>query len=147
MGAPTYVDDVCLISNDSQNLQQMLNTAQSYADRWHYSFNTDKSVIIVIGESSSSRLTAQPSRPFHLAGMKLREVDSAKHLGVVISNSTFHLNRSTQISSSFRNAFLSLSAIGTRYSQLNPATSLFLIKSFCLLILTFSFSIWSPLNR
>ena len=144
VGAPTYVDDVCLISNDPLNLQQMLDIAQSYAVKWHYSFNIDKSLILVIGESSISRQTAQTTRSFYLAGKKLREVDSAKHLGVVISNSTPHLIRASQISSSFRNAFLTLSAIGTRYSQLNPATSLFLVKSFCLPILTFSFCIWSP---
>uniref|UniRef100_A0A1X7SE00 Reverse transcriptase domain-containing protein n=2 Tax=Amphimedon queenslandica TaxID=400682 RepID=A0A1X7SE00_AMPQE len=141
-------DDVCLISNDPLNLQQIivLNIAQSYADTWHYSFNTEKSVILVIGESSTSRQTAQLTRSFYLAGKKLREVDSAKHLGVIISNSTSHLNRATQISSSFRNAFLILFAIivGTCYSQLNPAMSLFLVKSFCLPILTFSFCIWSP---
>ena len=140
VGAPTYVDDVCLISNDPRNLQQMLNTAQSYADVGHYSFSTDKSVIIVIGESSTSRHTAQQTRLFYFEaeGGGLCETSWCCYL-----QSTSHLNRATEISS-FRNAFLSLPAIGTRYSQLNPATSLFLVKSFCLPIPTFSFCIWSP---
>lgn len=139
-----YVDDICLISDYDSQLQSMLNLADSYANKWLYSFNPDKSVILVLGESPASRQLSQSNRSFMLAGKQLSEVDSAKHLGILLSASASHINRATQVCSSFRSAFLALASIGTRYSQLNPTTSLYLINSFCLPILTFSFGIWSP---
>ena len=33
----------------------MLNTVSKYASRWQYSLNADKSVVMVVGETSKTR--------------------------------------------------------------------------------------------
>lgn len=143
-GAPTYVDDVCLVSASPHHLQLMLDMAGKYANEWLYSFNTSKSVIIILGESANARMAARCSREFILDGSILSEVDSAKHLGVLLSVSSLHISRASSVITSFRSAFYALATLGTRFSCLNPSVSLFLLKSFCLPLLTFCFGIWTP---
>uniref|UniRef100_A0A1X7VWE2 Reverse transcriptase domain-containing protein n=1 Tax=Amphimedon queenslandica TaxID=400682 RepID=A0A1X7VWE2_AMPQE len=101
VGSPMYVDDICLISDNDSQLQSMLNVADSYANKWLYAFNPDKSVILVLGESPTSRQLSQQGRSFILPGKQLSEVDSAKHIAILLSNSASHINRATQVCTSF----------------------------------------------
>ena len=143
-GAPTYADDIALIACSPSTLQNMIDIAADYAKKWLYSFGIDKSVIIVLGESSAYRTKARLHRQWFLSGSPLREVDFAKHLGIILSVNSPHITLASALISSFRSCFYGLSTICTRFTTLNPCVSLFLLKSFCLPLLCFGFEIWSP---
>ena len=50
-GAPMFADDLALIAKSLDELQAMLNIASSYAIRWRYQLNPEKSAVMVLGES------------------------------------------------------------------------------------------------
>ena len=58
-GALMYADDLTLIANSPDELQGMLNIVHSYAKKWRYSINADKSAVMVFGESAKSRDLAE----------------------------------------------------------------------------------------
>ena len=140
-GAPTYADDMALIADSPTVLQCMIDTAASYAMNWHYCFNVSKSVVLVVGESPTA---ARSSHQWFLSGSPLSEVDMTKHLGIVLSVNSPHAHRATALTTSFRSCYYGLATLRARFTTLNPCTSLFLLKSFCLPLLCFSFELWSP---
>jgi len=52
--APMYADDLALIASSPDELQGMLSIVHSYAKKWQYSINADKSAVMVFGESAKS---------------------------------------------------------------------------------------------
>ena len=73
-GAPTYADDIALIACSPSTLQNMIDIAADYAKKWLYSFGIDKSVIIVLGESSAYRTKARLHRQWSLSGSPLLNI-------------------------------------------------------------------------
>ncbi len=55
-GALMYTDDLALLASTPEALQELLDLSANYAAKWHYSYNPDKSVIMVLGETPQSRL-------------------------------------------------------------------------------------------
>ena len=49
IGAPMYADDLALVAESPQELQAMLNIVHSYAGKWRYNLNANKSFIMVFG--------------------------------------------------------------------------------------------------
>ena len=139
IGAPTYADDMCLVATSPRDLQEMLLLVSDYAYKWRYSINPLKSQILIISQKSL------PPVPFHwhIDNHSIPVVDSAKHLGLIISPSST-IKRTTSLITSSRSAFYSLTAVGARHTCLNPCTSIYLYKSLCLPILTFGLEIWHP---
>ena len=135
---------MALIADSPTVLQCMIDTAASYAMKWHYCFNVSKSVVLVVGESPTTRAAARSSRQWFLCGSPLSEVDMTKHLGIVLSVNSPHAHRATVLTTSFRSCYYGLATLCARFTTLNPCTSLFLLKSFCLPLLCFSFELWSP---
>ena len=74
-------------------LQCMIDTAASYAMNWHYCFNVSKSVVLVVGESTTARAAAPSSCQWFLSGSPFSEVDMTKHLGIVLSVNSPHAHR------------------------------------------------------
>ena len=73
-----WMDDVCLIHNDRDKLQQMLDTTNHVAKKYHIEFGAAKCKVVKIGKGPSSRLT--------LNGQTLEEVEAYKYLGEMINN-------------------------------------------------------------
>ena len=61
-GALMYADDLTLIASSPDELQGMLNIVHSYAKKWRYSINADKSAVMVFGESAKSRTSGREHR-------------------------------------------------------------------------------------
>ena len=47
-----YADDLALVSSSPEELQSMINIVATYAEKWQYQLNADKSSILVLGESA-----------------------------------------------------------------------------------------------
>ncbi len=81
-GAPMYANDIALIAESAEELQSMLDIVENYARKWRYQLNSEKSVVMVFGESARSRSVARCHRAWYLGGSQIHEVDEHHHLGV-----------------------------------------------------------------
>ena len=61
-----YADDLTLLADSPAVLQSMLDITHKYANKWRYTFNTDKSVVMVLGETSRSRAALRMARRWKL---------------------------------------------------------------------------------
>ena len=50
------------ILNLGFHIQAILDVVATYADKWQYQLNADKSSVMVLGESAKTRLRARSSR-------------------------------------------------------------------------------------
>ena len=73
-----WMDDVCLIHSDRDELQQMLDITNHVAKKYHIEFGAAKCKVVKIGKGPSSKLT--------LNGQILEEVEAYKYLGEMINN-------------------------------------------------------------
>ena len=73
-----WMDDVCLIHSDRDELQQMLDITNHVAKKYHIEFGAAKCKVVKIGKEPSSKLT--------LNGQILDEVEAYNYLGEMINN-------------------------------------------------------------
>ena len=73
-GSPMYADDLALVPSSPEELQAMLGIVATYADKWQYQLNADKSSVMVLGETAKTRLSAHA----HLESGTLGERRSVK---------------------------------------------------------------------
>ena len=125
VGAPTYADDMSLIATSPWALQAMLNIVFEYSYKWRYSINSSKSQILIL----NLKVHFYPHFQWQLDGHTIPIVESAKHLGIIISSSPSTIKRTTNSITASRSAFYALTAIGARHTCINPCTSIHLYKS------------------
>ena len=73
-----WMDDVCLIHSDRDELQQMLDITNHVAKKYHIEFGAAKFKVVKMGKGPSSKLI--------LNGQTLEEVEAYKYLGEIINN-------------------------------------------------------------
>ena len=73
-----WMDDVCLIHHNLQELQHILDTTNHMANKYHIQFGAAKCKVIKRGKGKTSSLT--------LNGETLEEVPTYKYLGEIINN-------------------------------------------------------------
>ncbi len=76
-GDPHAVDDLCLMSNDPNHVQTMLNKLRAYARRNSLTVNTQKSELMCFNSCTSNL------PPLFYDGAQLPYADSFKNLGMV----------------------------------------------------------------
>ena len=142
IGSPMYADDLALIAGSPESLQAMLNTVFSYSCKWKYKINPHKSSILVL--VSQSRQRNRQVRHWSRGNTSILEHDEINHLGILrtVHNST--ISRTNRRATAGRSAFFSLNAIGARFGNLHPSTSIKLYSTLCLPILLFGSEVWSP---
>ena len=142
-GAPMYADDLALIAESPDELQAMLNIVSSYATRWRYQLNPEKSAVMIFGESSRSRSTGRLNRKWYLSNSLIHETDRQHHLGILRSvlNSTIHCTNGR--CSAAQSAFFALNAVGSRFGCLHPITTHRIYSTLCLPILLYSAELWT----
>ena len=143
-GSPTYADDMSLVAPSDVELQQMLDIAGMYAYKWQYTFNANKSKVMVFGESAASRRELRKSRLWYISGSIIAESDSISHLGITLSLSGSSLNHTMKSISLARSSFYSLHSVGPRFGCLHSTTALKLFKAFPLSILRFGLEVIFP---
>ena len=122
-GSPMYADDLALVASSPEELQAMLDIVSHNASQWRYQLNCSKSVILVLGESPSSRAPAKSNRQWLLAGQQLQEVDKHHHLVILRSVHHTTMARTSKRCAAGRSAFFALNAVGSRFGCLHPVTS------------------------
>ena len=127
-----YADDLALIADSPSDLQAMLDIVSSYACKWRYRFNAQKSAIMVFGEAPRSRAVARDSRQWTLNGTVIQESNEYHHLGVLRSVNPSSLSRTAERCTSGRSAFFALNGVGSRFGCLHPVTSYHLYQALCL---------------
>ena len=72
-----YADD-----GSPEELQAMLHVdiVHNYAQKWRYNLNANKSVVMVLGETSCTRKSAHSTRNWTIGNEVLKEVDEQHHL-------------------------------------------------------------------
>ena len=78
-----YADDLALVASSPEELQAMLDLVATYADKWQYQLNADKSSVMVLGESAKTRLSARTSRKWYIGQEEISEADEQHHLGIL----------------------------------------------------------------
>ena len=79
VSAPTQADDISLVTLFPKNSQTLLNIAYSHSVKWRYDFNVDKCCVILY-----SRGRNKQQSQLYLGGKQLMQVDSSKHMGVLL---------------------------------------------------------------
>ncbi|VDI67737.1 Hypothetical predicted protein [Mytilus galloprovincialis] len=79
-GTPTVADDVCLVSNNPEDLQAMLDIQGDYANKEHYCINKTKSSVVQFNDK-------QP-RNFTMNSEEIPTSQSIVHLGIERDNSS-----------------------------------------------------------
>ena len=100
-----HADDLALVASSSEELQQMLNIVSKYASCWQYSLNADNSVVMMVGETSKTRVRARTSRKWLLGDHNIQEVDEQHHLGILRTVYSTSVHRTTERCTSGRSAF------------------------------------------
>ena len=64
-----------LVTSSPEELHAMLHIVATYADKWQYQLNADKSSVMVLGESAKMRLIACSSRKWYFGQEEISETD------------------------------------------------------------------------
>ena len=72
-GSPMYADDLALVASSPEELQAMIDIVATFADKWQYQLNADKSSVMVPGESAKTRLSARSSRKWYIGQEEISE--------------------------------------------------------------------------
>ncbi len=78
IGCLLWMDDVALIHHDRESLQQMLDTTNDIARRYHIEFGAEKCKVVRIGRGKQAKIM--------LNGQALEETTKYKYLGEIINN-------------------------------------------------------------
>lgn len=81
MAALLFADDILLLSETKKGMDRLLAIAAEYARKWRFSFNAEKSAIMVFGESKRN---AQKKRSWKLGHLELEERESYTYLGAEV---------------------------------------------------------------
>ena len=129
-----YANDFALtcISNDNNELQTMLQLCYAYSQDWHYTFNPSKSIVLVFGESTRSRLAARAVRSWRIGDSPIQERNQANNFGIVWSVSGSYIAHISSLITLARSAFYAIQAVGPRFGLLHPLTSLKLYRAYSL---------------
>lgn len=132
LGCIAYADDILLISNSYSDLQRMLDICALEASSIDMSFNVKKSFVLRCGARFKSNCA-----DLCLGSEIIAKVDSIKYLGIVFMSGYVLKCNLESAKVAFYRAFNALySKCSSSASELS---SVFLMKSYCLPILTFSF--------
>jgi len=79
-----YADDVVLLASFPDQLQRMLDAVTVFAERWQFSYNIEKSAVVVAAHRRSQAKISARSHDWRLAGKTLPVLDQYKYLGVEV---------------------------------------------------------------
>ena len=100
----------------------------AYSRKWRVKHNVTKTKVMVFGESKG-RLRNQDNRREWLLGLcPILQVDSYKHLGIVLPTRGRHSDKIDEACRRGKGSFMSLVGVGVRPIGLNPLTSSNLLK-------------------
>ena len=145
-GSPMFADDLTMLARMKSGLDKMLGCALEYSNKWRFTFNATKTVILTFGESYRERSVNHSIRDWQLGSRVISEKESWFNLGKI-----WHINNE---SSAFvskavtrgREAGMVLMKMGAHYGGLNPLISIELWKRIGIPKMLYGCELWQ-LNR
>ena len=114
--APSFADDITLVTLSKRNLQILMNICKDHGDKWKYKFSAPKSVVMRFGENKEVM-------NIKMGDESVKEVESCTHLGIPLySNCNEELELiEERIVEAYKRVWM-LVSIGSRSVQMNPIT-------------------------
>jgi hypothetical protein len=138
-GCLLWMDDVALINEDAHVLQEMLDTTNEIAKRYHLKFGKEKSQTLTIGKSTINH-------KFRLGDMDLEPTNNYKYLGMTLNskgNLEDHLKKIKGKTEAAFQTILNLSG-NDEFHKIEMATIWKLITSCIIPIITYGAEVWIP---
>ena len=133
-----WMDDVCLIHHDLETLQEMLDTTNHVALKYHIQFRAAKCKVIRKGKGKKSKL--------NLNGETLEEVTTYKYLGEIINNKGNLSDHISEVEKKIRGATSKILAeTGNKEFKGIKMTAVWqMVDAILIPILTYACEAWTP---
>jgi hypothetical protein len=118
-----YADDLALVASSPEELQEMMDIVATYTTKWQYQSNVNKSSVMVLGESTKTRLNARSVRKRYIGQDESSETDEQHHLGILCTVFSSTIHQTSERCTSVRSSFFALNSIRSRFGCLHPLTS------------------------
>ena len=122
-GVLVQADDVALLALSPNHLQKMINICYEYSIKWRYRLNPSKTQTMVFGETMHTYKRLSRLRHFKLGDTVLKEVQSVKHVGIILNRSLDTKDIAENACQKGRGSFAAVVGFGARTVALNPLTS------------------------
>ena len=142
---PSSADDMVLLSLSKDGLQELMNICYKYGCSYRYSYNANKSAVIVSNESAAVTRTLTKNREWSLGNACVQEHDTYMHLGVLFHGDSDLSNIVTECSSKLRRTLLSIVNCGIFEGGLHPLTAKHLYETIVLPRALYGCELWSNL--
>ena len=140
-------DDVAILYLTPKGLQHLLDIVYAYSRKWHFKHNVTKTKIMVFGESKRCFRNQDNRREWFLGPCPISQVDSYKHLGIVLQTRGSHCDIIDEACRRGKGPFMSLVGVGVRPNELNPLTSSNLLKLIVYPRSLYGCEIWNHLTE
>lgn len=137
---PTLADDIACLSSSPTSLQKMLNVAFKYSCLWRFSFNAQKSSVVIFGKGRPPT-----QQTWKLGDDEILINDSYKHLGIIQHSRFKTIDRTTDSCNKGRKAYF---AIRNDLSHnTNPLTLVKLYRKIVLPTVLYGCELWNNLKQ
>lgn len=117
-----------------------------YCAKWRMKISTEKSKIMVFGETKAEKPRLQDQRLFTINTVKVQEVNNWLHLGILLNCFFDSFERTTAACRKGKTLVNSMQSIGFRPAQLNPIVCTKLWFSICLPGFLHGCELWNNLG-
>jgi hypothetical protein len=141
-GCLLWMDDVALINEDAYVLQEMLDTTNEIAKRYHLKFGKEKSQTLTIGKSTINH-------KFRLGDMDLEPTNNYKYLGMTLNskgNLEDHLKKIKGKTEAAFQTILNLTG-NDEFHKIEMSIIWKLITSCIIPIITYGAEVWIPTKQ
>jgi hypothetical protein len=141
-GCLLWMDDVALINEDAHVLQEMLDTTNEIAKRYHLKFGKEKSQTLTIGKSTINH-------KFRLGDMDLEPTNNYKYLGMTLNskgNLEDHLKKIKGKTEAAFQTILNLTG-NDEFHKIEMSIIWKLITSCIIPIITYGAEVWIPTKQ
>ena len=125
--APSFADDMTLLSLSSKALQSMIDICYQYSCLWRYQYNASKCAVVTFNESKRSY--SRSSRAWSVGFQEIPEKEEFVHLGLICSKYSNSTTSVKHIDRKLRCTLFGLITEGLHRHGLNPLTSYRIYKS------------------
>ena len=121
-----------------------VDIVHNYAQKWRYNLNANKSVVMVLGETSCTRKSARSTRNWTIGDEVLKEVDEQHHLFIHRTAFNSTIRCTNERATAGRSTFYALNSLsGIPFWTVHPLTSLKLYQALCLPLFLYKSELWT----
>ncbi len=133
-----YADDIAILASTKEQLQEGLNTLQTYCQKWKLTVNTNKTKIMIFRKGG--RLPA--ALKFYYNNLEIEIVSKWSYLGIVFSPGGSFFEANITLSGQAHKAIFKLNKYLQKFTDLKPKHILDLFDKLVLPILNYAGEVW-----